>query len=170
MEPSSSTGDSAGASPLGMRAVRFEDVPQVLRLIRGAVDRGCRDHYGPRQRDAVYASYAATLFVDTHAPYETIAAEWDGRLVAVAQLDPADARLRALFVEARLHGRGVGSALLAHVEGRARAHGCELLRGSMALNAVRFYLRAGFRPCAGPERLVGRAIWVPVVRMEKALS
>ena len=152
-----------------MRAVRFEDVPQVLRLIRGAVDRGCHAHYGPRQRDAVYASYAATLFVDTHAPYETIAAERDGRLVAVAKLDPADARLRALFVDARLHGRGVGSALLAHVEGRARARGCELLRGSMALNAVRFYLRAGFRPCAGPERLIGRAIWVPVVRMEKAL-
>ena len=53
-------------------------------------------HHG--QRDAVYASYAATLFVDTHAPYETLAAEWEGRLVAVAQLDPSDARLRALDV------------------------------------------------------------------------
>jgi GNAT superfamily N-acetyltransferase len=155
---------------LSMRPARFEDVPEALRLIRGAVERGCRHHYGTRQRDAVHASYAATLFLDVFSPFETVAAEREGRLVAVAQLDPGDARLRALFVEAKEQHRGIGRALLAHMEGRARARGCVRLQGAMSLNAVPFYARAGFRTCSGPERLVGRGVWIPVVRMEKDLA
>lgn len=173
MESSSSFSigpDGSAGVALQIGALRFEDVSRALRLIRGAVDRGCRSHYGPRQRDAVHASYAATLFMDTHGHLETLAAVWDGQLVGVAQLDPSDARLRALFVEARLQNRGVGSALLAHVEIRARLHGCTVLQGAMALNAVQFYLRWGFRPCAGPVRLVGRGMFIPVLRMEKVLK
>ena len=39
-----------------------------------------------------------------------------------------------------------------------------------SLNAVPFYARNGFRPCAGPERLMTSGVAVPIVRMEKKLS
>jgi hypothetical protein len=39
----------------------------------------------------------------------------------------------------------------------------------MSLNAIPFYLRAGFRGCDGPERLMSAGISVPVLRMEKDL-
>jgi hypothetical protein len=39
----------------------------------------------------------------------------------------------------------------------------------MSLNAVPFYQRAGFRPCAGPERLTTAGVHVPIVRMKKDL-
>jgi putative acetyltransferase len=155
--------------PLRMRAICFEDVPDVLRLIRRSVEHGCRKHYDSRQRDSVYASYATTLFVDTWGPFETVAAEQQGNLIAVAQLDPANERLRALFVDAGAQRRGVGRSLLAHMEACAMRSGCRRLHGAMSLNAVPFYMRAGFRPCFGPERLAASGIWVPIVRMEKHL-
>ena len=52
-------------SSLEIRAIRFEDVPEVLRLIHRAVERGCRHHYDPAQRGAVTVSYAQNLFVES---------------------------------------------------------------------------------------------------------
>jgi putative acetyltransferase len=157
----------AQASTLPVRAARFEEVPSLLALIERAIDHGCRDHYDGAQRRAVYLGYASNLFVDALGPFETLVAELGGRAAAVAQLDVDDGTLRALFVDAAHQGRGVGRALLAEVEARARAAGCARLRGAMSLNAVAFYARAGFRPGAGPARLGGAG--VPVVWMEKSL-
>jgi len=170
-------------SSLELRAIRFEEVAATLALIRRAVERGCREHYDATERAAVFASYAHNLFVEALGPFDTIAAfdrerEPDGdrdrdrdrpALIGFAQLDPTDARLRALFVDGDLQQRGVGSALLAEIERRALQRGLTRLHGAMSLNAVPFYLRAGFRPRPGPERLVAAGVPVPVLRMEKDL-
>ena len=170
MWPSSPSPRLLPALPFRTRAVRFDELGQVLRLIRRAVDHGCRDHYDQQQRDAVFVSYASTLFGEALAPFETIAAEGArGEIVAVAQLDPASSRLRALFVDSDRQQRGLGTELLAAVEARALAQGCTSLNGAMSLNAVPFYHRAGFRPWAGPERLTTAGVHVPVVRMRKDL-
>jgi GNAT superfamily N-acetyltransferase len=171
--------------PFRTRTVRFDDLPEVLRLIRRAVERGCREHYDAQQRQAVYVSYASTLFGEALEPFETIAAELqeqqgdddddgdgDGEgatIIGFAQLDPASGRLRALFVDAELQQRGIGRTLLAEVEARALKRGCASINGAMSLNAVPFYQRAGFRPCAGPERLTTAGVHVPIVRMKKDL-
>jgi GNAT superfamily N-acetyltransferase len=154
---------------LELRAARFEDVADLLRLVGRAVAFGCRDHYDLRQRAAVYASYAEALFVDVLGPFETIAAEVAGHIVGFAQLDPSSGRLRALFVDADVQGRGVGRALLGGVEASAARRGCARLHGAMSLNAVPFYAHAGFSRCAGVEHLTSTGVSVPVVRMEKSL-
>jgi putative acetyltransferase len=155
--------------PLLVRRARFEDVPEILRLIARAVEHGCRDHYGPAQRRAVYVTYARSLYVDVLDWFDTLAAERDGDLVAVAQLDPGGERLRALFVDAPLQKQGVGRALLAHVVDRATVRGCSRIQGAMSSNAVPFYSRAGFRPCRGADRLIIGGVHVPVSPMEKLL-
>jgi putative acetyltransferase len=159
----------AVAPTLSLRSARFEDVSALLLLIEGAIARGCRDHYDRAQRRAVYLGYASNLFVDALGPFVTLVAEIGGRPAAVAQLDVAAGALRALFVDEALQGQGLGRALLAAVEARARAAGCRRLRGAMSLNAVPFYARAGFHPCDGPDRLVGAGVRVPVAWMEKSL-
>jgi GNAT superfamily N-acetyltransferase len=153
-----------------LRAARFEEVAEILRLVRRAVDHGCRDHYTPAQRDAVYLAYAVNLFEETLGPFETVVAEHQGRIVGMAQLDPFDQRLRALFVDGDRQQRGFGRALIREIEERATGHGLRRLQGAMAVNAISFYLRAGFRPCGGPERLMSAGISVPVQRMEKELE
>jgi GNAT superfamily N-acetyltransferase len=155
---------------LFLRQARFEDVPQLLRLIEAAIEQGCRVHYDAAQRRAVYLGYASNLFIDALGPFETLVAEVAGRPIAVAQLDLAGEALRALFVDAAVQGRGLGRAMLAAVEARARAGGCARLGGAMSLNAVPFYRRAGFRPRGGPDRLRSAEVQVPVQWMEKALG
>ena len=153
-----------------VRKARFEDVAGVLRLIARAIERGCRRHYSARERRAVYASYARCAFLDVMASYETLVAESEsGALTAFAQLDPSTGGLRALFVDDQAQGHGVGRALLAHVVARAAAHGCPRVHGAMALNAVPFYERAGFRPCAGAGFLPVAGVLVAVTRMERAV-
>jgi GNAT superfamily N-acetyltransferase len=165
--------DAAAPSPLAIRLIRFDEVATVLGLIRRSVEEGCRHDYDVEQRAAVYAGYATNLFVEAIGPFETIVAQDmqdRGRVVGVAQLDPSASRLRALFVDADCQGRGVGRALLADIEARAIARLCRRLNGAMALNAVPFYTRAGFRPVGGPENLLSAAnVYVPVLRMEKQL-
>lgn len=149
--------------------LRFEDVPGILRLIEAAIEQSCRDHYDARQRLAVYASYAANLFLEALGPFDSLVAEDDGRPVGYAQLDPTNGRVRALFVDGRAQRRGIGRALLAELEARARRAGRRRLHGAMSTNAVPFYLAAGFRPSAGPEQLIAAGVPIPVLRMEKGL-
>jgi putative acetyltransferase len=153
-----------------LRAVRFDDVAEILRLVARAVAHACRDHYDAQQRAAVCRSYASTLFVDSLGPVENVVAERDGRIIGFAQLDPAASRLRALFVDAACQGQGVGGALLADAEARAAARGCARVHGAMSLNAMPFYAAAGYRPCSGPERLSTTGVAVPIVRMEKRFA
>jgi N-acetylglutamate synthase-like GNAT family acetyltransferase len=157
-------------SSLRLRRARFEDVPALLRLITGAIERGCRSCYTAEQRRAVFLAYARSLFVDVIGPFATIVAEQNGELVGVAQLDPSDGRLRGLFVGAEQQGRGLGRALLTAAERVARQHGLVHIHGAMSLNAAPFYASAGFQRCAGPERLLSAGIHVPIVPMRKSLT
>ena len=157
------------APTLSVRDARFEDVAAILRLIEGAIEHGCRDHYDPAQRRAVYLVYASTLFVDAVGPFQTLVAEIGGQLAGVAQLDVDAGALRALFVDAASQGQGIGRALLSSVEARARAAGCARLRGAMSLNAVAFYSQAGFSPRGRQGWLRSAGLRVPVTWMEKSL-
>ena len=162
--------ESTEAAPLCLRRARFEDVSALLRLIEEAVEHGCREHYGPAQRRAVFLTYAESLFVDVIQPFDTILAERKDRILGVAQLDPTAGRLRALFVASALQGRGLGRVLLTAVERLARAHRLRAIEGAMSLNAVGFYRRAGFESRRGPEQLVRAGVVVPIINMQKALT
>ena len=73
---------------------------------------------------------------------------------ALAALDvPHEEELKSMRTEPRVRGRGIASALLAHVLDDARSRGVErvsLETGSMAFfDAARsLYAKAGFVPCA----------------------
>ncbi len=159
-----------GGPSISMRFARFEDVTGILRLIERALEHGCRDAYDERQRRSIFLGYASSLFIEALAPFETVLAEIDGRLIGAAQIDPRAGLLRALFVDAGFQGQGVGRRLLATIESRARAAHCNRLCGAMSLNAVEFYRRAGFLARGGPEHLGGNPTSVPVLWMEKPLG
>jgi len=159
-----------GAPPMSTRLARFEDVPEILRLIARAIEHGCRDHYDERQRRSVYLAYASSLFIEALGPFETLVAEIVGDLVGATQIDPRTGLLRALFVDPRSQGQGVGRTLLAAIESRALAAHCDRLFGAMSLNAVEFYRRAGFRARGRGERLRVCQSDVPVLWMDKPLG
>lgn len=162
---------SVSPTPLTrLRVARFEDMSAVVRLVERAIERGCRRHYGPVERRAVFAGYAGSAFIEVLSPFETFVAETDaGVLVAFAQLDPSTGRLRALFVDDGAQGRGIGRATLAHVMVRAAARGCWRVHGAMSLNAVPFYESVGFRRCPGRQHLWAAEVAIAVTPMELAV-
>jgi GNAT superfamily N-acetyltransferase len=64
------------------------------------------------------------------------------RVVATASL--AGDVLRSVFVLPEMQGRGLGKALMKHVEGVARAAGVQQLRVPASLTAVPFYSALGY--------------------------
>ena len=59
--------------------------------------------------------------------------------------------MKRMYVRETVRGRGVAQALLARIETEARVAGVVVLRletGERQVAALRFYARAGFRPCA----------------------
>jgi putative acetyltransferase len=59
--------------------------------------------------------------------------------------------VKRMYVRQTVRGRGLAQALLTRIEIEARAAGFVVLRletGERQSAALRFYARAGFRPCA----------------------
>jgi putative acetyltransferase len=108
--------------------------------------------------------------------------EDDGHHVVVAERDdivefgnvvPADDEVRAVYVHPEYARRGVGSTVLAHLEGYALGTGAKRLELQASLNAVEFYERRGYRPVREEPREMeyeGRRVTVPVMAMERSLA
>jgi GNAT superfamily N-acetyltransferase len=64
-------------------------------------------------------------------------------------------KLRSLFVEPGLQGKGIGARLVAHLEAHARAAGVVELRLASSITARGFYQRLGYRLIRFDERADG---------------
>ena len=68
---------------------------------------------------------------------------------ALRKLDETTAELKRMYVEPEVRGRGVGKAILDHLERTARALGARRLvleTGTFQTEAIGLYRRAGFDP------------------------
>jgi putative acetyltransferase len=80
-----------------------------------------------------------------------------------------DAAVEAVYVGPDHAGRGVGSAILAHLEGYARASGHESLGLWASLNAVPFYEASGWERVAERDHETSGAV-LTVVEMRRDLG
>jgi GNAT superfamily N-acetyltransferase len=71
------------------------------------------------------------------------------------RLDPATAQIRYMAVAPDFQGRGIGRALLAWLETRARQDGVTTIRLAAREPSVGFYHRLGYRDCGAAHTLFG---------------
>ena len=72
----------------------------------------------------------------------------DNKLVGVGRLhfnDPEEAQIRYMAVEESCAGRGVGTIILAELEGRAKRAGATHIVANARENALRFYKKNGYQ-------------------------
>jgi putative acetyltransferase len=122
------------------------DATDDVRVLIGELDRILSAEYPPEQRhglasDAIFAP-GIRFFL----------ARSNGRAVGCGGVAFfADfAEVKRMYVRDAARGRGAAQALLARIEAEARAAGFGLLMletGVRQMAALRFYQRAGFRPC-----------------------
>lgn len=89
----------------------------------------------------------------------------EGEVAGFGHLAVEEREVHAVYVRPDYARAGVGSALLAELEGFARGRGVEVLELQSSLNAVGFYERAGYERVGEEESLGG----LPVVGMRKRL-
>jgi GNAT superfamily N-acetyltransferase len=149
-----------------IRAATQEDVPELLRLIRGLAEYEKLEHELTANADKLRASLFGARRVA-----EAVLGEAAGRAVGLAVYFHNYSTFRAnaglyledLFVEPAQRGKGYGKALLLHVAGIAAQRGCERMEWSVLdwnAPAIGFYRSLGavvmddWRIC----RLTGEAL------------
>lgn len=98
-----------------------------------------------------------------------LVAERGGTVVGFGQANHPEAELEACYVHPDHGDRGVGSALLAGLEGRLAGTGVDAVHLVASLNAVAFYEAAGYERVERTTVEGHDGVELPCLRMEKDL-
>ena len=118
-----------------------------VRLLIGELDQVLAVEYLPEQRHGL----ALDALFEPHIRF--FLARLNGAAIGCGGMALFDdfAEVKRMYVREPARGRGVAQALLTRIETEARLAGFGLLRletGERQAAALRFYSRAGFRPCS----------------------
>ena len=143
---------SGTAPPVTFRDATRADVPAVVALLRD-------DALGAAREGADLAPYLAAFDrMAEEGGNALVVGEAAGRVVATFQLTLISglslraarrAQVESVRVAADLRGQGIGRALMAEAEARARAAGCTLVQlttNATRTRAHRFYAALGYEP------------------------
>lgn len=152
------------------------DLAETVAMQCRAVDVLGRTHYRPaeiavliaatREPDYAEALLGNDVWVAVDADGAVLGSAGWGLIPVGPGLAATTGRIRKVFVEPGLAGRGLGRRLVGAAELRARANGVLDFIVRANLNAVPFYERLGYRS-TGPGELAVGGVTVPMTMMEK---
>ena len=162
--------DEAFFLPFEIRPADPADLAQLAAIFRAAIaNQAGNPSYNNRQLNAWSAG------ADNHQQFHdallegtTIIAERHGKVVAFAQLAPADT-LRMLYVHPDAGGLGIATLLCQYLEDEARIAGSDKLVTSASLAALRFFEGMGFKEL-GRNTIKRTGIALEQALMEKRLK
>ncbi|OLU24390.1 GNAT family N-acetyltransferase [Pseudomonas sp. PA15(2017)] len=125
-----------------IRQAREADADAISDVIVQALRLSNAADYPPQVIERVAANFDAASVRALMASREVFVALDGARVVATASL--AGDVVRSVFVLPELQGRGVGKALMGHVEDVAQAAAVPCLRVPASLTAVPFYKALGY--------------------------
>jgi|SRR5690242_1273120 len=128
---------------LHIRKATIADAPASFAIRREAILAQCRGSYSERDLDIWTSGQMSEAFAQRVAD-DFYIAEVDGRIVGTGMIDLASGKIDAIFVLPNQMGRGVGRALMDHLEHLALGAGLESIHLDSTLNAAPFYRRLGF--------------------------
>ena len=158
---------------IALRAITATDVPAVRELHARSFTELAREHHS----EIEIAAHAALIFSADYADELaganiSLAIDPTGRIVATAgwqaMADRADtARIRKVFVDPGMARRGLGRHMVEDAEMRARRCGFADFYVRANINAVPLYRVLDYREIEAGVMMVGSAVALPVVYMEK---
>jgi GNAT superfamily N-acetyltransferase len=126
-----------------IRKATIDDAPMSFAIRRDAIRAQCRDHYPWRDLETWTSGQMSETFTRRVAEQCYVAA-LDGRDIGTGMIDLATGKIDAVFVLPEFARRGVGRALMAHLEDLAIGSGLGTIHLDATLNAVSFYRAMGF--------------------------
>jgi len=133
-----------------IRKAAIDDAPAVFALRREAILAQCVGHYPKADMELWTSGTLSTTFAQRIADHFHVAVA-DGQIVGTGMIDLATGKIDAVFVRPAYMGRGVGRAVMNHLEGMASTAGLRQILLESTLNAAPFYRALGFE---GDSRVV----------------
>ncbi|MCS7042124.1 MAG: GNAT family N-acetyltransferase [Bryobacteraceae bacterium] len=160
----------SGTTPdeLIIRRATLEDRQAIYEIQRSAILETCRRSY-PEEDVTVWAGL---LSPDSyHAIHDRyfVVAERGGRILGFGRLDEQEGEVEAIYVSPAAERAGIGSAILRHLEARARECGLKELKVRSTLNAESFYARHGYQHLALIRYRLVPSLMLNCVEMRKQL-
>lgn len=163
--------------PYRVDTARPDDADAMLAVHRRAIRATAASFYSPE----IIAAWAPVPVRPDHVDAlalrletgeeEGVVARTRGRtLLGFGSFVPSSRELRAVYVDPDHGRRGIGSALLAALELRARKYGLGELVMDATLNAEAFYLRHGFTVQYSGESVLRGGLRMACLRMRKPLA
>jgi putative acetyltransferase len=150
-----------------IRRATPSDAPAILSAHVQAIRQTCHTHYNAEQIEAWAGPKKAQDYANAMARGEAMfVAEMDSQIVGFAAIDRET--IKAVYVLPMAQHRGVGAALLAAVEGEARANGVGNVSLESTVNAVSFYESHGYQRGEDAVHMM-RGLPIPCVKMSKAI-
>ncbi|MFC5742898.1 GNAT family N-acetyltransferase [Dyella tabacisoli] len=126
-----------------IRKATIDDAPISFAIRREAIRAQCRDHYPWQDLEIWTAGEMSGAFASRVADQFYVAVI-DERVVSTGMIDLATGKIDAVFVCPEYMGRGIGRAMMAHLEDLAVHSGLLDVHLDATLNAAPFYRAIGF--------------------------
>ncbi|WP_238477871.1 GNAT family N-acetyltransferase [Natranaeroarchaeum sulfidigenes] len=157
-----------------IRVATSRDMDRIRSLHVEAIRERGPNGYTDRQVEAWATKDDGTdAYPVTESSHHLVIAERDGEVVGYGHVIPEGEEIRAVYVDPDHARRGVGSTILAHLEGYALGQGVDRLELWSSLNAVAFYERQGYRTTRDEtiqKEYEGESVPLPVRVMEKSFG
>ena len=156
-------------APVRIRPASSEDVDGIWHVHNESIRALCSGRYQPREISAWIAFRPPEAYRAALGSRNLFVAESAGEIVGFGQFDPARGEVEACYVSPEAVGRGIGSDLLARMEGLARSTGHKVMHLNATLNAEPFYARMGYKRLGAAVHRVGDDVELDCIRMQKKL-
>jgi putative acetyltransferase len=155
-------------APMRIRRARIADGAGILAAHEAAIRAGCCEHYAADEIEAWVRRLAPGTYAAEAAVGDVLVAEIQERVVGFGALDGARGQLRALYAHPDATP-GTGRRLLDALETIARLRGLGRLTLDSSLNAVPFYVAAGWHVTGDGLRTFPGGPAIHCTAMTKAL-
>jgi GNAT superfamily N-acetyltransferase len=152
-----------------IRRLSAADGGAFFELRRAAILAGCAGSYPAKDLER-WTAPSAEDQLDVPVP-EHFYGGWQERtLIASGMLGASTGRIDAVFVGPSLQGRGIGTAIMNHLQAIAQDLGVPALRLDATLNAVPFYRSLGFVEAGRAQFRSPRGVILDCVSMLKNMQ
>lgn len=130
--------------PITVRTAVPADAEAISRIHRNSIRTLCRNHYTADEIAAWSARPSPEKYLSAIESGDALVALEGEQTLGFCLFDREPAAIRVLYVAPEAARRGAGTVLLAEAERRLVRHGARELQVLSTLNAVPFYVAAGF--------------------------
>ena len=165
--------DRSPSENVHIRPARLADAEAILLLHQASIRELASGAYSSAQIDSWSEKpdgtepYEVSIRDDTR---HVVVAEWEDDLAGWGRLDLNDGEVSAVYTHPNFARKGVGSAILGHLEGVAREEDMDRVHLWASLNAVPFYEGAGFEAMGETIHETTGGVVMECVEMEKDLA